>query len=230
MNKRVFSMILSLFLVIPVSAVTLRVTSMNNEINTEQLSFKSSYPIIRGIVDQKEEAKLNVSFKEMEQKAKRTAELAARQLGSDAITRHIKVEGVFNYDVKRECSGIMSILFTDYLYSGGAHGRTIKTGRTFNLITGKEYSLKSLFKPDTDYVTAISNEIKKQIKERKMTDQQLVKFEKISKNEDYYLTKDSLVIYFSEYEYFPYSFGIQEFPIPLKVLEGILVPEIKPCI
>jgi hypothetical protein len=229
MKKRFFSVILAAFLIIPVVAANIRVTSINNEINTEQFSYKGSYPIIRGIVDQKEESKLNVSFKEMEQKAKRTTELAARQLGSDAITRHIKVEGVFNYEVKRECSGIMSILFTDYLFSGGAHGRTIKTGRNFNQISGKEYSLKSLFKPDMDYVTTISNEIKKQIKERKIVDQQLVKFEKISKIDDFYLTNDSLVIFFSEYEYFPYSFGIQEFGVPLKTLEGILIPEVKQC-
>ena len=229
MNKRFFSGIVAAFLIIPVAAANIRVTPINNEIKTEQMSYKGGYPTIRGIGSDKEEAKLNVSFKEMEQKAKRSAELAARQLGNDAITRHIKVEGVFNYGVTRECSGIMSILFTDYLFSGGAHGRTIKTGRTFNLISGKEYSLKSLFKPETDYVTTISNEIKKQIKERKMTDQQLVKFDKIAKNEDYYLTNDSLVIYFSEYEYFPYALGIQEFKIPISSLEGILIPELKPC-
>ena len=229
MNKRLFSVFLTAILILPVQASTIRVIPINSVISTDQLSFKSSYPKIKGIVDEKEQVKLNVSFKEMEQKAKRTAELAARELGSDAITRHIKVEGVFGFEVKRECSGIMSILFTDYLYSGGAHGRTIKTGRTFNSISGKEYSLKSLFRTNTDYVTTISNEIKRQIKERKIADQQLVKFEKISKNEDFYLTGDSLVIFFSEYEYFPYYFGIQEFPIPLKSLEGILNPEVKQC-
>ena len=229
MNKKIFSAVIAAFLIIPVAAANIRVTPINNEIKTEQISYKSSYPIIRGIGSDKEQAKLNVSFKETEQKAKRSVELATRQLGSDTISKNIKVEGTFNYSIKRKCSSIMSILFTDYLFSGGAHGRTIEIGRTFNLISGKEYSLKSLFKPDTDYVTAITNEIKKQMKERKITDQQLVKFEKIAKNEDYYLTNDSLVIFFSEYEYFPYSFGIQEFKIPLTTLEGILIPEVQPC-
>jgi hypothetical protein len=184
MNKQIkifTAFIAAIFLVLPVSAATVRVSKVNSAIETDRLSYKGSYPVLRGILDKKEQSNLNVSFREMEQKARKNAELAARQLGSDQITNHIKVEGVFEYTVKRNCSGVMSILFTDYLFSGGAHGRTIETGRTFSQITGREYSLKSLFKPDTDYVTFISNEIKKQMKERDLTDKQLTPFEKISK-------------------------------------------------
>jgi len=50
----------------------------------------------------------------------------------------------------------------------------------------------------------------------------LKKFNRISDNEDFYLTDNALVICFQLYEYTPYYVGIPEFVIPYSRIRNLI--------
>ena len=133
---------------------------------------------------------------------------------------------VGNYKTAYNEHGILSVVLEAYTFAGGAHGLTTRTAYTFDLFAGKTWSLKDLFKPGVDYVSILSRDVKKQMDERDLTSHLLNPFEAIAPNQDYYLQDDAIVIYFGLYEYFPYVFGIQEFPVLLASLRDVLVPRL----
>lgn len=118
------------------------------------------------------------------------------------------------YYVRMNENCILSISIENYAFSGGAHGFTILKSVTFDLNTGKIYSLKDFFAEGVDYVRFISDIIKKQIIERDIP--VINEFTAISPNQDFYLENNNLVIYFQLYELAPYYYGFVTFPIPLK--------------
>ncbi|MFA9424281.1 MAG: RsiV family protein [Sedimentibacter sp.] len=99
-------------------------------------------------------------------------------------------------------------------------------------------TLKSLFKDDS-YVDIISKNIKEQMIEQHKEDENKMYwvegvadgimtdlFEKISKDQNFYISKENkLIISFDKYEVAPGSMGVVEFEIPTEVLSGILMSE-----
>lgn len=108
---------------------------------------------------------------------------------------------------------------------------TVQSSHIFNLVTGEEYKLRDLFKIDADYVSLVSDtvrdEINERIKEGKLPDHFLVPFQTIKDDQDFYLSNHALVVYFQQYEYFPYAAGIQEFPVEFPALRDMLKPDFQ---
>jgi hypothetical protein len=121
------------------------------------------------------------------------------------------------------------VVFLDYQYAGGAHGMTVQSSHTLNLKTGEEYVLKDLVKSGVDYISFISDtvkdEIDKRVKEGKLPDYSLAPFKDIKSDQDFYLSNNGAVVYFQQYEYFPYAAGIQEFTVEFAVLKNMLKPD-----
>ncbi len=111
-----------------------------------------------------------------------------------------------------------------YLYEGGAHGRTKRSGYTVYLETGKTYELKDLFKPGADYVSVINAEIAEQIKERDLS--LLAPFLSVRPDQDFYIKDGQIIVFFQQYELMAYAYGFPEFRIPRAVLGDILVDEL----
>lgn len=100
--------------------------------------------------------------------------------------------------------------------------------------TGEIASLKDLFKEGTDYVTPVSENIRKQMKERMAEDENLIYwadkdselgfgFEQIKEDQNFYLDAEGkLVICFDEYEVAPGYMGLVEFTIEEEAIAGIL--------
>lgn len=192
---------------------------------TQTLKLTIQYPEIKGLDNTEVQHKLNSLFSKLAAEAKKEGYEFAKYIGQDEIARGIKVETYFNYQVKYNQNGMLSIVFSAYLYSGGAHGNTLQSSYTFDLNTGEECDLKDLFKDGIDYVSYISDEVKKQMEEKGMTDALLNPFDAIKADQDFYLSNNAVVVYFQAYEYFPYVFGIPEFDIPLLTLNDMLKPE-----
>ena len=88
---------------------------------------------------------------------------------------------------------------------------------------------------DESYVTVISENIKKQMRERRLKDSNLVYwiagepdaidgFDSITPDQDFYISNEGkLVISFDKYLVAPGSMGIQEFEIPTEILQDVLV-------
>lgn len=100
--------------------------------------------------------------------------------------------------------------------------------------TGQMANLEDLFKESTDYVTIISDEVKKQMKQQVDTGASMYwlegtdgindteAFRTIKDDQNFYLNKDgNIVIVFDEYEVGPGYIGCPEFVIPAEVVKDI---------
>lgn len=117
-----------------------------------------------------------------------------------------------HYEIKTNERGILSLTLSNYAYSQHmAHGFTIVKALTFNLLTGKLYTLADLFKPGSNYVAVLSGLVSQQIKQRDLP--LLNGFTAIKPDQDFYLADKSLMIFFQLYEITPYYVGFPMFPI-----------------
>lgn len=134
------------------------------------------------------------------------------------------VELLANFEIKNNQRGILSLNLIVYSFTGGAHGMTIIKSLTFDTKTGKQYELKDLFKPGSDYVKKLSDIIRVDIKK---WDVQLLDppFIEIRPDQDFYIADTSLVIYFQLYEITPYAWGFPYFPIPILDIADIIQPQ-----
>ncbi|MGB9841029.1 DUF3298 domain-containing protein [Thermovenabulum sp.] len=129
-----------------------------------------------------------------------------------------EVTGRYHIRTNERC--ILSISIEMYWFAGGAHGITILKSLTFDVKNGKVYQLKDLFKENVDYITPLSNIIKRQIKERNIP--VIVDFKSIKPDQDFYIENRTLVIYFQLYELAPYAYGFVTFPIPTREIKNII--------
>lgn len=201
------------------------IVNQKEELDTPELQLKIQYPQLQGLPDAAVQEKLNAAFRELAAQAEATGRENAAQLWPGAIERQICAVTYFDYVVKYNQNGLMSVVFSDYQYGGGAHGLTIQSALTFNLETGAIYRLSDLFRENADYVELISRKVREQMRDRDL--EPLIPFTSIDPLEDFYLSSsNALVVYFQQYEYFPYALGIQEFAIPFSDLSDCLTPGI----
>ncbi|HBE79583.1 MAG TPA: hypothetical protein DDW65_17675 [Firmicutes bacterium] len=130
----------------------------------------------------------------------------------------LMIEG--NTQIALNRSGVLSVVLQMHFGNSPQTVGFLKIkALTFNLKNGYIYKFEDLFKTDEDYLTRINKIIKRQIVERDIPLQK--KFKTVERDQKFYLTADSLVIYFSHNEYTPGNFGILEFVIPYQELKDI---------
>lgn len=185
---------------------------------------------IDGLEDKTVQDRINSILSESAVEARneglRNADEVEKAIASGNTGSPNKCETYFDYRLKYNQNGLLSVVFMNYQYTGGAHGLTVQSSHTFNLKTGEEYKLKDLFKSDTDYVLFINdtvrNEINERVKEGSLYEN--TSFKTIKEDQDFYLSDDAVVVYFQQYEYWPYAAGIQEFPVEFSALKDMLKP------
>ena len=118
-------------------------------------------------------------------------------------------------------------------YQGAGSGYAWNYYYTIDMMTGERLQLKDLFEEGTDYITVISEEIKKQMREQMETDENVYywledeieewNFETITEDTLFYLNEEEqLVISFNEGDVAPMYMGVVEFVIPKEVVKDIL--------
>ena len=118
---------------------------------------------------------------------------------------------------------ILSLRVTYYQYSGGAHGISSVVPYNYDLNTGKRLMLKDLFKEGYDFKTPINNIINSEFNKNPENYFQNA-FKGIGDNQDFYIGKEGLVIYFQNYDIAPFAAGNPEFIIPYKdIKDGLIV-------
>jgi hypothetical protein len=128
------------------------------------------------------------------------------------------------YEIKTNERGILSLTQNNYTYIYmHANGLTIIKSLTFDTRTGKSYTLKELFKPNSDYVKKISTLIEQQIRQRQIN--LTSNFTVIRPDQDYYIADKSLVVYFQMYEITPRPYGLPMFPISVYELQDLIDEE-----
>jgi len=110
----------------------------------------------------------------------------------------------------------------DYPLSA-AHGMPGLVYSHIDLKTGAFYQLKDLFKKDSNYVKKLSDIIGAQIKAQGVDSMIWAdSYKGIKADQPFYITGDSLNIYFYPYEIAPYAAGFPTFKIPFKDILEII--------
>lgn len=205
------------------AASTLHVYSVRNAVNEPGLKFESCYPRLDGICNQAEQNKLNVRLKETADTAELNARLAAIRLSAAGTG----VEGTVSYDVRRNGSGVFSLTMNERLKAGARDSAVRQTAVTVSTVTGRCYRLADLFIPAADYENVLGSAVLSQIKSRAMEGRLTRPFRAVEPDDSFYLTRDSLVIFYRQGDYFPQECGVVEFTIPLAELNGCLKADLK---
>ncbi|MFC0470547.1 DUF3298 domain-containing protein [Halalkalibacter kiskunsagensis] len=127
------------------------------------------------------------------------------------------------FEIKNNQRDIVSLTNSHYSFSGGAHGTTILRSLTMDVNTGQVYSLKKLFKPNSDYQKRLNELIRVQIKSRDMP--LIADFTGIAPNQYYYIADKALIIYFQLYELLPYVYGFPYFVISVYDVQDIVLED-----
>ena len=117
-------------------------------------------------------------------------------------------------------------------YQGEASGYTGNYFYTIDLASGKHLQLKEIFAEDTDYINLISENIKEQMRNRMVQDENVyywlndeideLNFKTITEETSFYINeKNNVVISFNQGEVAPMYIGVVEFEIPAEVLDDI---------
>ena len=131
------------------------------------------------------------------------------------------------YDYVKE-GDILSLKFTNYSYTGGAHGMTYLKCFNSNISTGEVYEFKDLFNENTDYNTLIKELIFEEIEKDPNMYFEDYKETISNKNGNYnfYIDGDKIVVYFDLYEIAAYASGIRQFSIDSEDIKDILVDKV----
>lgn len=211
---------------------SLAVTTEKTASNEGYLKTTVQYPQISGLANTAAQDAINGVFKkaalDAESEGQKNADVMAQWFADGYTGGPDQCETYFDYAVTYNRNGLLSVILTDYQYTGGAHGMTVQTSHTFDLVTGNELSLADLMRSGSGYQNDINTEIRTAIDEREAAGELAEipgsQFSDIGAEPDYYLSEHGISFYFQEYEYFPYVAGIQSFTVDYASLSDMLNP------
>lgn len=133
-------------------------------------------------------------------------------------------EALLHYEVTYNQDCYFSLFRDRYVFTGGAHGTTLRSSDTWSLQTGRILTLPQIFVSCSGYRERIIEQILRQADE-KMRREPGVLFENYRElvvqnfnEESFYLTSKGMAFYYQQYDIAPYSSGILVFTIPYQVL------------
>ncbi|MHB1419443.1 MAG: RsiV family protein [Bacillota bacterium] len=174
------------------------------------------YPQIENIVPTFDEAVKDLINTRIEQ-------LVTNLLPQDTISEtgecNIQVTGKGTVTVNK--NGILSVRIEVFsIPIPAANGSTVLKALTFNLLDAHEYQFNELFESNTRYRIIVRNVVEAEIVARQIP--LLAPVPPISDNQEYYLTENSVVVFFQELVFTPHFVGPPEFPIPFRVLRNVI--------
>ena len=132
--------------------------------------------------------------------------------------------------VTRLDDNMLSILYSDVNYTGGAHGSYGSFGYTFDMSTGELLSLEKLSSDPaglSEYLVQTMLEMAEADPESFPVEDSFLPaggreeaFRNLLREGAWYFDREGLVIFSTLYELAPYAAGITEFPIPYEKLAG----------
>ncbi len=132
------------------------------------------------------------------------------------------------WEEKYNKNDFISAVEERYVYTGGAHGSTVRLARNIDLAGEKEIKLADLFSDD-GYVSTLNRFINDEISEHsdKYKDLWAKPEIKDTHQTDFYISGDELVIFFQPYDLSYYARGFVEFSIELEELSGYMKEEYR---
>ncbi|WP_051541860.1 WG repeat-containing protein [Clostridium lundense] len=195
-----------------------KIVSLNNKYAVIEGKYKPNrdylvyYPQIKGMDNKIAEEEANKKLKELSQ---------IKPIESNILLDYNYV-GDFSIEFFKKQLLVLEIDGYQYYY-GAAHGMPSKIYPHVDLVSGRFYELKDLFKRDSDYVKVLSKIIGDQIKNNEEYSYIFPgEYKGIKADQPFYVNEDALYIYFYPYEIAPYAAGFPTFKIPYKEIANII--------
>ncbi len=172
------------------------------------------YPVVQGLPNRRVQEQINEEI----------LYLVETMLPSDIQCQH---QGNFvsgTYRIRLNQQGLLSLtLFVQWFFFPMAHPAEDYRALTIDLKSGRVYSFHELFRSRSRYEMLINNFIKQEIEDRNMVT--VAPYPGVNAFQDYYLTPNSLVVFFPIYEFTPRPEGFPEFEIPYTLIRNRIDPE-----
>lgn len=126
----------------------------------------------------------------------------------------MQYEIYLKYEITLNKEDIISMYLDEYIFSGGAHGNTVRSSQTWNLKCGKIIELADLYK-NPYFLVDIFRSINEQIaREPEIYFDNTCNLVLDTFNpKSFFLDCNNIFIYFQQYDIAPYSSGIRVFPV-----------------
>lgn len=165
------------------------------------ISLNISYPVISGMIDEREEKKINENFYKNAKKFEikmRKAEEDLQELWADYGETNIHVAGTLNFNKTLINNRVLSI--DNYYYEGEKDGNGMGYQRPFvyDLIEHKQITIANIFENDEIPQSLMSNMLNDAIVAELTVKDNYVK--KIREDFPFYLTESDVVFCFDEYD------------------------------
>ena len=194
--------------------------------NTVVLKYTIKYPSITGARNRFAQRKFN-SYNyeratELAQYAEKYLFKEAKELFDYNSSKGYPVmvfEVYYTYEVTYKNNSVVSLYTDEYMFLGGAHGNTKRESQNWNMQNGRFIELKDLYLNDSYYIINILKDINSQIAkqissgENQFFDNYCQLVLENFNLDNFYITKNGVVIFFNQYEIAPYSSGIPTFLI-----------------
>ncbi len=189
-------------------------------LKTDTIEIEAEFPVIKGIKNQAAGEDFNREIRDkvldFTEELKNQSVEFMKDIEEGKLERpFFKYQAMVVYDVKNR-DDILSLLFSFYQYTGGAHGLTTVESYNLDSETGENLKLQDYLDRTTLDLQQVKETIIKKIEENQ--DDYFpgaVEFIRDEEEFDYYLEDDNLVIYFQQYDIAPYAAGNPEFRIPV---------------
>lgn len=203
-----------------------------NIVRFEHTTLETKKKTITNVNDKELEKKINEEItkrvndhvKKSQKEADRL--IAKKRADNSTSSLNEKVEIFSDYIVYFANQKYLS--FSIFIYESMAPTYTERYFYNIDLRSNKVVTLKDLFMESSDYVKVLSEEVERQILERKKDNnvryfEGKEEFNQISPSQKYYWSKEGeMVLYFSKYEIAAGNMSEQEFTIPRKLLKKML--------
>lgn len=134
----------------------------------------------------------------------------------------------YSYDLIGETKNITSILVTEYIYLGGAHGSPQWTGFNIDFGRSKVLTLQDLFNPNSNYSKFLIDTMNRiRLGTRTHEYEDVEEVSELPGDTSFYIKGGNLVLYYHPYELSSYARGFVEFRIPLTSLQSFLSDNYK---
>ena len=217
-------------IIIPAMVLVLASCSAQTSVSTVPKEYENEYSEVKAqilqisIPDEKEYSEqLNQAFLQEADEAIAGFDTEAGEASS--VERH-GAKSVFQttQNVSYNKNNFISVTEEAYVYTGGAHGMTVRKTRNIDTLAKKEITLSDLFSEEgyKETLNRMINEVKEKHPEEYS---ELWEQPQIKPEQDFYLTDTDLVVYYQPYELSYYARGFVEVPLRLTELKGYLKEE-----
>ncbi|SFM15223.1 WG containing repeat-containing protein [Paenibacillus sp. 1_12] len=186
-----------------------RVKELKYKPNKDYLVY---YPQIEGMSAHTAQTQVNEKLKQLSQ---------VKPIPADTQLDY-SYSGNFNVSFFRK--NLLQLQLIGYNFPfGAAHGMPTKLYTPINLMNGRIYELKDLFKPNSDYVAVLSEIVGQQIKQDPQYSYVFPDtYKGIKADQPFYVSENALHLYFYPYDIAPYVAGFPTFNIPFSSIMNLI--------